>query len=254
MANINVFTEGFDAPNVDMAALLRATVSPGLYYQMVGRGLRTSEGKENCLVLDFGGNVERHGPIDAMVVKSKKPGEKGEPPAKTCPSCKEVVTIQTMVCLDCGYEWPEPEKTERHGSEASEAAILTSEIKTVEFDVEYMTFQKHVKRNAGEYNPPTMRVTYWFGDQPVADEWICVEHMGWARQKAMEWWMKRSAHSFPDTVEDAVAIGSRGGIAETYKVYTRQQAGTRFSKIVRYELGEVPEQVDLDEEIWEEPF
>ena len=159
-----------------------------------------------------------------------------------------------MVCLDCGYEWPEPEKTERHGSEASEAAILTSEIKTIEHDVESMLFSRHTKRNAGEGDLPTMRVTYWCGDQPIVDEWICVEHVGWARQKAMEWWMKRSSHAFPDTVEEAVNIGSRGGIAETHKVYTRQEPGKRFSRIVRYELGEIPEPVDLDEELWEEPF
>src|SRR5690606_32826475 len=40
LLNVNVLTEGFDATNVDMVVLLRATLSPGLYYQMVGRGLR----------------------------------------------------------------------------------------------------------------------------------------------------------------------------------------------------------------------
>jgi DNA repair protein RadD len=57
LVNVNVLTTGFDAPAIDCVALLRSTLSPGLYYQMVGRGFRLHPGKENCLVLDFGGNV-----------------------------------------------------------------------------------------------------------------------------------------------------------------------------------------------------
>jgi DNA repair protein RadD len=56
LINVNVLTTGFDAPSVDLVALVRATASTGLYVQMVGRGTRLSEGKENCLVLDYGQN------------------------------------------------------------------------------------------------------------------------------------------------------------------------------------------------------
>ncbi len=63
LCNVNVLTTGFDAPHIDCVALVRPTLSPGLYYQMVGRGFRLHPGKQNCLVLDFGGNVLRHGPI-----------------------------------------------------------------------------------------------------------------------------------------------------------------------------------------------
>ena len=58
-----MLTTGFDAPHIDCVVLLRPTLSPGLYYQMVGRGFRLHPGKMNCLVLDFGGNVVRHGPV-----------------------------------------------------------------------------------------------------------------------------------------------------------------------------------------------
>ncbi|MCE9530368.1 MAG: DEAD/DEAH box helicase, partial [Planctomycetes bacterium] len=61
LCNVNVLTTGFDAPNIDCVALVRPTLSPGLYYQMVGRGFRLHPSKANCLVLDFGGNVMRHG-------------------------------------------------------------------------------------------------------------------------------------------------------------------------------------------------
>ena len=65
-----MLTTGFDAPHIDCVVLLRPTMSPGLYYQMVGRGFRLAPGKQNCLVLDFGGNVLRHGPVDAIQIAS----------------------------------------------------------------------------------------------------------------------------------------------------------------------------------------
>ena len=64
LCNVNVLTTGFDAPNVDCVVLLRPTNSAGLLVQMVGRGFRLSPetGKKNCLVLDYGDNILRHGP------------------------------------------------------------------------------------------------------------------------------------------------------------------------------------------------
>jgi DNA repair protein RadD len=252
LANVNVLTEGFDAPNVDLVCLLRATLSPGLYYQMVGRGLRTAEGKQDCKVLDFGQNVERHGPIDAMVIHSKSKESKGEAPTKTCPSCKEVVAIQVMACIDCGYEWPEPEDKERHGKEASSAAILSTEVVTSELTVEYATYCVHTKRDAPDDAPKTMRVTYWVGDMPLADEWVCVEHSGFAGRRARDWWNKRCAMEMPQDAHACVEIAKRGGIAETNKIKTQPQPGSRFLRIVGHEIGDIPEPVDLTEELWEE--
>ena len=106
ITNCSVLTTGFDYPNVDCIAMLRPTLSPGLYMQILGRGLRIAEGKQNCLVLDFAGNVMRHGPITA--VKPPKRHEKGEgvAPMKVCPDCLEIVPSQTHECPSCGHEFP----------------------------------------------------------------------------------------------------------------------------------------------------
>ncbi len=66
LASMGVLTTGFNAPAVDLIAMLRPTKSAGLYVQMAGRGTRLAPGKDNCLVLDFAGNVARHGPVDAV--------------------------------------------------------------------------------------------------------------------------------------------------------------------------------------------
>lgn len=62
LVNVAVLTTGFDAPHVDVVAILRATESVGLLQQIIGRGLRLYEGKTDCLVLDYAENIERHCP------------------------------------------------------------------------------------------------------------------------------------------------------------------------------------------------
>lgn len=56
LVNVAVLTTGFDAPHVDVIAILRPTESVSLYQQIVGRGLRLASGKTECLVLDYAGN------------------------------------------------------------------------------------------------------------------------------------------------------------------------------------------------------
>jgi DNA repair protein RadD len=62
IVNVSVLTTGFDATHVDVIAMMRATESVGLMQQIIGRGLRLHEGKEDCLVLDYAENIERHCP------------------------------------------------------------------------------------------------------------------------------------------------------------------------------------------------
>lgn len=63
LVNVSVLTTGFDAPHVDFIAILRPTQSVSLYQQIVGRGLRLDEGKQDCLVIDYAGNhVNLHHP------------------------------------------------------------------------------------------------------------------------------------------------------------------------------------------------
>jgi DNA repair protein RadD len=62
IVNVSVLTVGFDAPHVDVIALLRATESGRLLQQVIGRGLRPSLQKDDVLILDYAENIERHCP------------------------------------------------------------------------------------------------------------------------------------------------------------------------------------------------
>ncbi len=115
LVGCNIFTTGFDAPAVDLIAVCRPTLSPGLHVQMLGRGTRLSPatGKTDCLVLDFAGNCARHGPLD-LIDGERTSDEKrggGRPRSKPCPSCATLVAIAARQCDECGaaFEIEAPE-------------------------------------------------------------------------------------------------------------------------------------------------
>jgi DNA repair protein RadD len=84
LVNVSVLTTGFDAPHVDLIAILRPTQSVSLYQQIVGRGLRLDERKQDCLVIDYAGNhVNLHHPE----VGEPKPNPDSEPVQVFCPGC-----------------------------------------------------------------------------------------------------------------------------------------------------------------------
>ncbi len=64
--NVGVLTIGFDHPELGCIVLLRPTRSIGLYYQMLGRGVRPAEGKDHCKVIDMTGTVKQLGSIESI--------------------------------------------------------------------------------------------------------------------------------------------------------------------------------------------
>ena len=76
LVSANQLTTGFDVPQVDMIGVLRPTDSTSLHIQMLGRGLRPSPGKVDCLVMDFAENLRRLGPINDPKIKDKSKEER----------------------------------------------------------------------------------------------------------------------------------------------------------------------------------
>jgi len=241
LCNVNVLTTGFDAPNIDCIALLRPTASAGLYSQICGRGFRIHPGKESCLVLDYGGNILRHGPVDRVKVPDSK-GDGGEAPAKECPECHSVIAAGYAICPDCGFEFPPPER-QKHDASAAEAGILSGEVTLTKHAVKDVYYSVHTKRGADDDAPKSMRVDYDVGLYDYQSEWICFEHSGYARQKAVTWWRERSPNSVPDTAEQAVEIANAGGLATPTAITVRSVAGEQFDRIIDYGLDPYSEPV-----------
>lgn len=203
ITNVNVLTTGFDAPDIDAVILLRPTLSAGLYCQMVGRGMRLHPSKTNTLVLDFAGNLLRHGPIDRIRVRGAKEGGGVETaPMRECPNCKGLVLIAARTCEHCGHELAPRQARATHETRAAELPVLCGlEAGLHTVDVDDVTYAVHCKPG----RPPSLRVNYRCGLMTYS-EWVCLEHDGYARRKALGWWQRRAPTSgaVPDTVLEAL--------------------------------------------------
>jgi DNA repair protein RadD len=239
LANVNVLTTGFDATNVDCVVLLRPTMSTGLYVQMVGRGTRLHPGKDDCLVLDYGGNVLRYGPVDAVCVNSQGNGDGGAP-AKECPACGALVHAGYQICPECGAAFPPPDR-QPHEAQADGSAILSGEITDTDCDVHAVCYSIHTKRGADDDHPKTMRIEYRTGWQHYVSEWVCPEHAGWARQRFAQWWSERSKMPPPTTAAEAVRLAEDGALAPTCRITVRAVSGEKFDRVIAYEMGDKPE-------------
>ena len=206
IVSVMVLSYGFNVPFVDLVALLRPTCSTGLYVQQVGRGTRKADGKDNCLVLDFAGNVRRFGPVDDPRIHTKAGNGNGEgggeAPTKTCPECDEIVALAATECPGCGYEFPARAKI-KHAAQADSAEILSNgraPTTTISdwLEVEDVEFRKHIKET------PSLRVSYQCGIDTFS-EWICLEHRGFPRAKAEQWWRALApSTAVPHTVNEAL--------------------------------------------------
>lgn len=231
VVNVNCLTTGLDVTRIDLIALLRPTKSTSLYVQMVGRGFRLHPDKADCLVLDFGGNVRRHGPINRIRISSEGRGDgDGKPPVKECPQCQEFIPISVMECTGCGYIFPEPEKGPTHEEKPETEVAIIEKPEPVEFDVTDVEVSIHEKRGGGT---PTLRVTYYGGRlfRPVS-EWICFGHTGYARSKAEAWWRARFPKD-PIPASAEAAIASNMFLANAIKAVTHRIKAEQDGKYMR---------------------
>ncbi len=140
LVNVSVLTTGFDAPHVDMIAILRPTQSVSLSQQIIGRGLRLSDNKKDCLIIDYTGNdFDLYHPE----VGEKKPNSKSQPVQVVCPSC-EFPNVFWGICDDDGY------LVEHYGRRCKGLVNVPSEEQTIESQCDYRFVFKECPHCAGE--------------------------------------------------------------------------------------------------------
>lgn len=232
LTNANVLTTGFDYPGIDLISMLRPTMSPSLYVQMAGRGMRPKSHTDHCLVLDFAGVVETHGPITAVQPPKKSGSGEGEAPVKVCDTCNELCPISARQCPACGAEFPLP-ATKRFelrtddimGIEASEMAITS------------WNWRKHVSKASGK---EMLAVTYYgaLSDKPIT-EYLPINHEGYAGQKALGVLVQmKSKSGAPNTGHhsiDAIAESMNNGTPPT-KINYKQDG--KFYRVLTREWNE----------------
>lgn len=170
LTNANVLTTGFDAPDTDCLVMLRPTLSPGLYVQMAGRGMRLKAHTDHCLVLDFAGNVSMHGPITCVVPPDRAKKTVQPAPTKTCPACQEIVAASARRC-PCGHEWTR--------EETAKTMMLHHDdimgVQPLEMVVSEWKWRKHVSAVSGK---EMLMVTYYYGLTHAVSEYLTVTYPG----------------------------------------------------------------------------
>lgn len=107
IVNNNILTTGFDCPEIDCIIMMRPTLSSVLWVQMLGRGMRPSPNKTNCLVLDYTNNLATLGEINNLNDNDTNEfnfseNNFGDANEKDCQVCGAVNPIRARFCNNCG--------------------------------------------------------------------------------------------------------------------------------------------------------
>lgn len=270
LCNVDVLTTGFDAPETDCIVLLRATKSPGLLVQMVGRGTRNASGKIDCLVLDFGGNLERHGPVDQIKLEKRAFKKAGKfilqdsllpREYKICGKCRSPILKILDICPECGAKQARDIK---HDTEAADMPVTSLE-PTV-FDVFKTEFSIHHK----EGRPPSFKIGYCVSTRITIYEYLCFEHGGYATQKARSKWSlllrEELRETLPSPASSRIAfeLAEEGAIRLARRIKATREG--KFWRVLGYDFhapGEglaafqpdySPEELRPPEEVLSEPW
>jgi DNA repair protein RadD len=157
--------------------MMRPMMSASLYVQMAGRGLRPKSQTDHCLVLDFAGVVEMHGPITAVQPPKKGSLGDGEAPVKVCDECGELCPISVQVCPACGAAFPEP---------VAKAMTLRNDdimgIEGTDMEITSWFWRKHLSRASGK-EMITCTMYGNLSDSPITS-YYAITHDGYAGEKA----------------------------------------------------------------------
>lgn len=195
LVNVSVLTTGFDAPHVDVVAILRPTESNSLYQQIVGRGLRLDPGKTDCFILDYTGMGHD---IYTPEISDKRPSKESVPVLISCPQCAfentfwgitdhdgEVIEHFGRKCriADCGYRFryklchacgKENDITARE-CESCKATLIDADSKLKQAKLsknahvltpEKITFEERLDKNSNPY----LEVRYYDCDAQYVSE------------------------------------------------------------------------------------
>jgi len=206
---VSILSEGFDYPPIDCIVLMRPTRSPALYVQTVGRGLRPSRAKPNCLVLDYGQVIKTLGPLDNPRIHrtGRNTLEDAIDDIKECPKCHTYIKCGVPECTECSYEWPKkpieppPDKLDR---KAYFGGILS---KDIEPEV-YKSSKAHISLYTSKKGNECIKITYLPSDLvSTYSIWGLSEYFSVKHQFAMDNYRSRLRDLHAEPTLPWVAIG-----------------------------------------------
>lgn len=211
LVNCGLYGRGFDFPAIDLIAIVRATQSVAWWIQACVRGTRIVDGKDDCLILDYGGNIRRLGPVnDPIVPAPRRKGQdvKGEAPLKICPQCQSYVPIQVKVCPDCQFVFPPPKTIKKTASEDEIMVrkLLKNKDPIIE---EYHVLGIRYKPVLSRKGQPYLRITYSVGTAGFHEAKWFENATGPAKRKLESWWEYRGGSlPIPKNTDEAAERAS----------------------------------------------
>lgn len=238
LCNNAVLTTGTDIPRIDCVVLLRSTKSRGLYVQMVGRGMRLFEGKTHCLLLDYGGNVDRFGAIDNQPQGKKTltdTGEAGTAPFKRCgddnledahEGCGTVNRAKATHCIKCGAPFIQKAP---HEDVAAQGDIINKPLDVVlGINPSHIYFEHHIKRDTGN---ETLRIDYHWGVASHCSEW-----MGLARaSNRLKQWFPNGEHLKATSIKELITICKDCAVTPS-TVWIKKQPDSKYYEVLKYDF------------------
>jgi len=158
------------------------------------------------LVLDFAKNIERHGPINQIKPSQKGKRKKtGQALVKSCPACKSYVPKSVNTCPDCGHTFP-ARKIDLDLI-SSKLDVISNVAKKTKYEIKVIDMWVGEHQKIGS-TTPVLKVSYKTPNK-IISEYICFEHTGYPRDKAVRWWNQMGTpaslrKSPPRTVEEAL--------------------------------------------------
>jgi len=252
-------TTGVDRTDIDALIIARATMSPALHIQMIGRAARLHEGKKDSIVVDIVGNTEKFGlDLDNPVVKIPNCPGSGEAPTKICPgkfpdgsSCAMKLHASIRVCPECDQKFT-----------AEEVEALLPELKQVQFnepeppvmlDVAEMVVDLHTSRASGK---EMLKVTFNDGLMDSATIYLgfADHYEGFFLEKSQDLWQQLSpGYPFPDSSDEAEMVS--GAFIQPSQI--EYQLKDKFKNVTQLFFNEVKAQeqaVKLEMALDEIPF
>jgi hypothetical protein len=190
IVNVDILTEGFDHKALDCVVLLRATTSPGLLVQMVGRVIRPHDDKHCGYLIDYGTNIERltKGGIENIIVPTVKV-KKGESPKKYCTAindgilCNHENILAAKRCQKCKAEFISVNEDGLYSMKTVAQAIAEKEAEEkITYEVSKVVFESALSKDG----IPMIKMNFIDEDHLIRhSEYICLEHTGSAKGLAI---------------------------------------------------------------------
>ncbi len=217
VVNCNVLSTGFNYPDIDCVVTLRPTQSKSLFVQMLGRGSRQAEGKRDAAIIDFGGNLDRFIPLDAIHDYHKSPARQ-EKEAK-----KEAEAAQRRQL--------------RHAEKASLLDPMAEDAPALTLPVEAVTYSLVPSKHPAQIGKTNLRVLYRLRHtlHKWVTGWVCVEYVGGARFHAARWFERRKV-PMPSTASEALRRAKAGAYPMPEYVVVKQDG-----KYLRVIMEQFPE-------------